>query len=212
MSKGLLSLELESPRLRREAFPWGAAEAELSANLFVTNSSHRKLVCLPSVCDLGTLLPQQACSAAGGTNGKDKTRVSLTIEIMGCDHGITFPLGKATLDIPLKLKPGLDQNSSRSDPFRVCVMDDTGARAGTLSGAFVARRRAVGISSRAVMDERKAGKDDASSPSTCVDNLGQANSSCVGGRDKAEAPKVRCFCMPLSEGGRWEHTAGGACP
>lgn len=188
-----LCLELETPRLRCETFPWGPAEAELSANLYIANSSHRTLVRLPSDCDISTLLPQ-AHSAAGGTQhgGNDKTHVSLAIEIMGCDHGITFPLGKAMLEVPLKLKPSLDQTSSRPDPFRVCVMDDAGARAGTLSGAFVARRRAVGLSPPVVVRAPDSGTEGASSPLRRVGDAGQANASCVGVYGNEEAVKVRC--------------------
>lgn len=140
-----LSLELEAPRIRREAFPWGAADAELPASLFASTATSdlcRTRVHLPSVVDLSGLVPPEFDNNADNAGAcSSKGMKSLNVELLACDHGITFALGTASIELPARLKPHLDQTACRSDPFRVCLKDDTGAIAGTLGGVFWARRR-----------------------------------------------------------------------
>lgn len=137
-----ISLELEEPRIRREAFPWGAADVEMCADLRVARAAATATrVHLPSVVDLSTLQqPHVGDPATTGGNRVEEIKL-LEVEVLGCDLGITFTLGTAIVDVPLKLKPSLAQNACRSDPFRASVTDDAGARIGTLSGAFIARRQ-----------------------------------------------------------------------
>lgn len=157
-----LSLELEAPRLRREPFPWDVAKVELSAILSSVPTTCRRTInssaadaavvaadCdrtinvrLPSVVDLTAFwLPGRAKDGTvGGFHVDQEDERHLEVQILGCDLGITFTLGTASIEIPTQLKPSIAQNACRSTPFRVCLRDDAGARVGTVSGAFLARR------------------------------------------------------------------------
>lgn len=158
-----LSLELEAPRLRREAFPWDVAEVELSAILSFNPTTRRPTtgaaapaaavvgadcgriinVRLPSVVDLSAFWPpgEAKDGTAGGSHvDLEEEHHHLEVQILGCDLGVTFPLGTASIEVPTQLKPSISQNACRSTPFRVCLKDDSGARVGTVSGAFLARR------------------------------------------------------------------------
>lgn len=147
----VLNLELNVPRLRPNAFPWGAAEVNLAAKIRVSSSNSLiRRVDLPSSVDLSTLLllsSEEGCLSASdeedNTQQPTRTRKSLDVEIIGCDHGITFSIGTVTLNIPDSLKPGPEQTSSNPEAFRLALMDGTAARVGMISGAFVARRQAV---------------------------------------------------------------------
>ena len=196
-----LGLELEAPRLRREAFPWDVADVELpailSSNKATTTTSPTTAgvataattatttattttaaggtgalvvadcdrtinsstlnVRLPSVVDLSAFWPVGGCtdSRAEGHHHAVQEK-QLEVEILGCDLGIMFTLGTASIQVPSQLKPSIDQNACRSSPFRVCLWDDAGARVGTVSGAFLARRRGV-LDAPPSMAQRHAG-------------------------------------------------------
>ena len=152
-----LSLELEAPRLRREAFPWDVAEVELSATLSsnpnttaaaaavaavsVADCGRITNVRLPSVVDLSAFWPPGGAKD-GTADGfhVDQEEHHLEVQILGCDLGVTFTLGTASIEVPTQLKPSISQSACRSTPFRVCLRDDAGARVGTVSGTFLARR------------------------------------------------------------------------
>lgn len=141
MATVTLTLELDTPRIRREAFPWGVAEVALSARISYKSSRFRRTD-LPSEIDLSALLsPTERGKAGAGSRHRSEKDATLDLEILGCDHGIEFTLGSATIELPVGLGPTVDQSVCRSDPFRVCVKDDAGARAGTIGGVFLARRR-----------------------------------------------------------------------
>ena len=156
-----LSLELESPRLRRELFPWDVAEVDLSAilssvpatnNINTTAADAAVVIAdcgrtinvrLPSVVDLSAFWPPGRAkdgAVVGFHVDEEEEEHHLEVQILGCDLGITFTLGTAAIEIPTQLQPSIAQNACRSTPFRVCLRDDAGARVGTVSGAFLARR------------------------------------------------------------------------
>lgn len=142
----ILSLELNAPRLRPNAFPWGVAEVKLTAA--ISSSSSQCLVTrvnLPSIVDVRTVIPQLNLgnSSDDADNGLSGHKTSLDIEIEGCDHGITFAVGMGTVEMPVSLQPGPEQTSSTPYLFRLPLIDGTGVRVGTISGAFIARRTAI---------------------------------------------------------------------
>lgn len=172
-----LSVELEAPRVRREAFPWDVADVTMSAILSsnkTTTATTPTTTCsssaaatatadtaaddavgadcdrttstinvrLPSVVDLSKFWPQGGGkdSTAEGHHRAVREEEQLEVEVLGCDLGVSFTLGTASIPVPTQLKPSIDQNACRSNPFRVCLRDDAGARVGTISGSFLARR------------------------------------------------------------------------
>lgn len=181
-----LSLELEAPRLRREAFPWDVAQVQLSAVLSSTPTTSSTAadaaaatvaecgrimnnVRLPSVVDLSALWPPSGakdCTTEGLHVDREEEH-HLEAQILGCDLGITFTLGTASIEVPTQLKPSIAQNACRSTPFRVCLRDDAGARVGTISGAFLTRRGRAMDGSPLVAEHAVAKQSESGSAAVC---------------------------------------------
>lgn len=140
-----LTLVLDAPRLRREAFPCGAAEVEVSATISSSTGlecRHCTHIRLPSTSDLSVLFRRECVNqddAAKKSSHSDESQ-TIYVRVVGSDHGMSFALGTAVVEVPIGLKPSLTQNARRSDPFVLCIKDDEGARIGSLSGHFVASR------------------------------------------------------------------------
>lgn len=145
MSTIIRSLELNVPRLRPNALPWGSAEVQLTAVICSSATSCTAInLDLPSVLeDLSAVLEPEGYADDDAT--EQHRSQSLGVEILGCDHGISFSLGTAMLDIPAAYQAGRPKTSSAPENFRVSLTDRTGARVGTLSGAFVTRQRAIAL-------------------------------------------------------------------
>lgn len=164
----VLNLELNVPRLRPSAFPWGAAEVTLAATIRTSSSNDSSFirhVDLPSNVDLSTVFlpsPEDYLRASDEEDNAQPTRrgESLAVEIIGCDHGVTFSIGTATLDIPYSLKPGSEQTSSKPKAFRLALMDGTAAKVGVITGVFVARRQAVAPEPKSVETQPTAATSD----------------------------------------------------
>lgn len=120
-----LNLHLQDPQVRPEASPWGSTDVEIQASF----SSGRHIVSLPCVVGLNTVL------APGADEGFETAAGALQVEVMGCDNGVTFSLGLASVPLPAA-GPGLQQPSIADNQFRVCLRGATGARTGTLVGSF----------------------------------------------------------------------------
>lgn len=119
-----LNLELQTPLLRPEAFPWGSANVEVHA--ICTSQACRRVISLPGVMDL---------SATTDVGTHSQPAESLGIEIVGFDNGVTFALGKASIPLPATLQPTAISDSQ----FRVCLTGEEGVRNGTLVGRIQAR-------------------------------------------------------------------------
>lgn len=118
-----LNLELQTPLLRPEAFPWGSANVEVHA--ICTSQACRRVISLPGVMDL----------AQRDLGTHSQPAESLGIEIVGFDNGVTFALGKASIPLPATLQPTAISDSQ----FRVCLTGEEGVRNGTLVGRIQAR-------------------------------------------------------------------------
>lgn len=125
-----LNLELHAPQFRPEAFPWGSANVEIHA-VFAAQQAYRRVLSLPCVMDLSALL-----FPGDKADCQSEAAKSLDVEIMGCDNGVTFTLGNASIPLP----PTLQATSILSDhQFRVCITGEEGVRIGTLLGKIQAR-------------------------------------------------------------------------
>lgn len=127
-----LSLELEVPHIRPEAFPWESAnnfEIHASCSL----GSFHSVAILPSVIHLGTL----HLSPEEGRGEPVTTTRNMDVEILGNDNGVTFALGKAS--IPLPEGQLAEKFSAAEHAFRVSLVGTAGMRTGTLVGAFRSR-------------------------------------------------------------------------
>lgn len=221
-----LSLELEAPRLRREAFPWDVAEVELSAILSFNPTAHpttaaaapaaavvvadcRRIinVRLPSVVDLSAFWPPGGAKdgTAGGSYVDQEEEHHLEVQILGCDLGITFTLGTASIEVPTQLKPSIAQNACRSTPFRVCLRDDSGARVGTVSGAFLARRGRAIDGPPSTAEHAVAKQPEAGSAAAVLrrPSDGDADRGCLLGATKTSeelATKVRVHSCSFEVG------------
>lgn len=142
----LKTLSLSSPRLRPNVCPWGVAKVKLSAALRVSSGDQHAIhVDLPcNDVDISVLLPEDKFDCYAENNGKPHSNTtSLDVDVMGCDHGITFSIGTATLEMPCFLNPALGQTLSKPTAFRLALVDGTRARVGIISGAFVAATSTV---------------------------------------------------------------------
>lgn len=140
MVTAVRTLSLSSPRLRPNVCPWGVVEVKLSAALRISSGDQHAIhVDLPcDDVDISALLPEDKSDCCAENNGKRQhNTTSLDVEVMGCDHGITFSIGTATLDMPCFLNPASRETPSRSTAFRLTLVDGARARVGMVSGAIV---------------------------------------------------------------------------
>lgn len=160
----MLSLEIDTPQIYRGAFLRLVEGTKLLAEVRSSPSNATGTSCqpirisLPSSVDVTKIL--QPCGTEHGDAGEgndSRFGEALRVEILGYDGDVTFPIGTAVIEIPRDLRPIFDQSGGKSSAFCAIMEDDTGNRAGTLSGTFLSRQNRDAIATLPKTKKKTAG-------------------------------------------------------
>lgn len=169
----MLSLELDTPQIYRGAFLRLVEGTKLlaevrSSSSTTTSTSYQPIrISLPSSVDVTKIL-QPFGTDHGDAEGGNHSRLgeTLSVEILGYDGDVTFPIGTAVIEIPRDLRPIFAQGGGKSSAFCAVMEDGTGSRAGTLSGTFLSRQNRDGEATLPKTQEKTAGISAASARGT----------------------------------------------